>query len=157
MWEKTMGKVDCYVRFAYNAYSAVIQGWIRHCMKGPGNWWLNGSESHLVAIPYMFSPFPHTFPHVPPTVSPVCLGIYHVFLGISPCFLFEVLRGHLQLKLLLCHSDRNQEKISLVLKKQNIYLSGFPTEGSYTKLYSFRWRFINDTYDKTLSVRRFAK
>ena len=32
------------------------------------------------------------FPYVSPIVSPVSLGISHVPLGISPCFLFQILR-----------------------------------------------------------------
>ena len=37
-------------------------------------------------------------------------------------------------------------KKSLATKKQNRYLSVFPTEGNNTKLYSFRREFIKDTY-----------
>ena len=77
---------------AHKAYSAVIQGWIRQCMKQPENWLLSGSEIHLVAVPYMFSPFPHTLPHLSPIASPVSWGISHVSPGVSSCFLFKVLR-----------------------------------------------------------------
>ena len=48
--------------FAHKTYSAVIRAWIRLCIKWVENWWLNGSEIRLVAISYMFPPFPDRFP-----------------------------------------------------------------------------------------------
>ena len=90
--------------FAHKAYSTVIRGWIRQIMKLLENWWLSGSEIRQVAIPYMFPPFPHTFPHVSlcfcieaiikPNWNKVCknkkvsLGISNVSSCVSPCFQF---------------------------------------------------------------------
>ena len=105
----------------------------------------------------------HVFP-ISPYVSSCSTHFFPSLFGYLPCFpwyfsLFPIwgLTRTLTTQIVAVSFGPQSRKISLVLEKQNIYLSGFPTEGSYTKLYSFRWRFINDTYDKTLSVRRFAK
>ena len=58
-------------------------------MKRLENWCLSGLEIPLETIPYMFSPFPHTFPHVSSIFSLVSLSISHVAPGVSPCFLFR--------------------------------------------------------------------
>ena len=38
--------------------------------------------------PDMYPSFPNTFPYASPSVSPVSLGISHVSVDVSPCFLF---------------------------------------------------------------------
>ena len=73
--------------FAHEAYSTVIHRWTQQCINWLENWWLSGSEICLVAIPYMFAPFSHTFLHVKSIVCPVSLAISHIFCSASPCFL----------------------------------------------------------------------
>ena len=46
-----------------------------------------------MAITSMFSTFPHVPLHVSSFAFPISLGISNVSLGVSPCFLFSVLRG----------------------------------------------------------------
>ena len=75
--------------FAHKTYSADILVWIRQCMKRLENWCLSGLEIPLATIPYMFSTFPHTFPHVSSIFFLVSLGISHVAPGVYPCFLFR--------------------------------------------------------------------
>ena len=50
-----------------------------------------------------------------------------------------------------------KENKSYMSKKQNIYLLVFPNEGNDTQFYSFRWRFINDTYEKIFLIKRETK
>ena len=74
-----MKKMDCYVLIcSYLTYLTVIRERIRQFIKRLENWWLSGPEIRLVAIPYMFPPFSHTFSLVSTFASPVSLGI-------SPC------------------------------------------------------------------------
>ena len=75
--------VDCYVLVCYKAYSGVIRGWIRQCMKWLENWWLSCAEIRVVTFPYMLPPFSHMF-HVSPIVSQVSLDICYVSLDVSP-------------------------------------------------------------------------
>ena len=56
--------------------------------KGLENWSLSGSEIPLAAVPYIFPPFLHMFPHISPIVFPVSLGISYASPGVSPYFLF---------------------------------------------------------------------
>ena len=91
VWEKTMGKWTAMYGLAYEAYLAVIRGWIRQCMKWLENCWISGSEICLVATPYKFLPFPHTLPRISLIVSPVSLGISHVSPGAPHCFLISLL------------------------------------------------------------------
>ena len=65
--------------FAHKAYSVVIRGWTRFCMKRLENCWLSASEICLVAILCMF-----------PSISPIRFLMFQLlfpkFLWVFPMF-----------------------------------------------------------------------
>ena len=108
--------------FAQKACSAVTCILIRQCMKRLKNWWLNASEIPLVAIPYIFPPFLHTFLHVSPIISPVSLGISHI----SRCFSLFLFVGLTFVNYLVKNSRETTELLLLYftpsLKKHEKYV-----------------------------------